>query len=112
MNPRKKPKFNRWLSQTYKRLKSSWRKSRGLHSKIRIRKKSKIKVPSVGYRAPKELRYLHPSGFKEVLVSNIKELQKINPEKEAVRIAGKVGEKKRREILKKAEEMKIKVLNP
>jgi large subunit ribosomal protein L32e len=48
----------------------------------------------------------------EVLIHNFKELEKINPEKEAVKIASTVGKKKRQEIVKKAEELKVKVLNP
>jgi large subunit ribosomal protein L32e len=112
MNPRKKPEFKRWMSQAYKRVKESWRKPRGIHSKVRIRKKGKIKMPSVGYGAPKELRFLHPSGFREVLVSSLKDLEKVDPKTQAIRIAHTVGEKKRKEIIKKAEELKIKVLNP
>ena len=112
MNPRKKPKFRRWMSQAYKRVKESWRGPRGIHSKVRIRKKGKIKMPSVGYGAPKELRFLHPSGLKEVLISNLKDLEKVDPKTQAIRIAHTVGEKKRKEIIKKAEEMKIKILNP
>jgi large subunit ribosomal protein L32e len=112
VNPRKKPKFKRWMSQSLKRIKESWRRPRGIHSKIRRREKSKIKMPSVGYGAPKELKHLHPSGFKEVLVYNLNDLQKIDPKKEAARIAHTVGKKKRIELLKKAEELKIKVLNP
>lgn len=110
---KKKPKFLRPGWKAYKRLrKVKWRKPKGIHSKLKVREKSKGKMPSPGYGKPKELRYLHPSGLKEVLVSNIKELEKINPEKEAVRISHSVGKKKRTEILKKAEELKIKVLNP
>ncbi|MEM5853284.1 MAG: 50S ribosomal protein L32e [Candidatus Aenigmatarchaeota archaeon] len=112
VNPRKKPEFKRWLSQFYKRLNESWRRPRGMHSKIRKRKKSKIKMPNIGYGAPKNLRYLHPSGLMEVLVYNVKDLEKIDPSKQAIKIAHTVGKKKRQEILKKAEEMKIKVLNP
>jgi large subunit ribosomal protein L32e len=112
VNPRKKPKFRRWLSQTYVRIKESWRKPKGSQSKVRKKLKSKIKMPNVGYGAPKKLRYLHPSGYREVLVHNVKELEKIDPEKEAARIAHSVGKKKRNEILKRAEELTIKVLNP
>ena len=112
MNPRKKPEFIRWMSQAYRRIKESWRRPRGLHSKVRLKLKSKLKMPSIGYRAPKHLRYLHPSGFEEVLVHNPKELEKIDPKKQAVRIASTVGKKKRKELIKKAEEMGIKVLNP
>ena len=79
---------------------------------MRKRKKGKGKMPEVGYRAPKSLRYLHPSGFKEVLIRNLKEVDRIDPKKEAIRIASTVGKKLREKILKKAEEMKIKVLNP
>lgn len=112
VNPRKKPKFLRSSAIAYKRLGKKWRKSRGWHSKVRIREKGKPKMPSVGYGAPRELRYLHPSGFREVLVSNVNDLQKIDPSKEVVKIAHAVGKKKRSGILKKAEELKIKVLNP
>jgi len=113
VNPRKKPKFLRAMWEAYKRLqKVKWRRPRGSQSKIRKKLKGKRKMPSPGYGAPKELRYLHPSGLKEVLVYNVKDLEKINPEKEAIRIAHQVGKRKRKEILKKAEELKIKVLNP
>ncbi|MHA1743840.1 MAG: 50S ribosomal protein L32e [Candidatus Heimdallarchaeota archaeon] len=113
VNPRKKPKFLRPVWHSLKRLqKVKWRRVRGLQAKIRRHKKNKGKMPSPGYGAPRELRYLHPSGFKEVLVHNLKELEKINPEKEAARIAHTVGKKKKAEMLKKAEELKIKVLNP
>ncbi|MEM5766501.1 MAG: 50S ribosomal protein L32e [Candidatus Aenigmatarchaeota archaeon] len=112
MNPKKKPEFRRWLSDSLKRLKSSWRRPKGMRSKIRLRKKGKLKMPSVGYGAPRSLRFLHPSGLQEVLVSNLKDLEKVDAQKQAIKIAHTVGKKKRGLILKKAEELKIKVLNP
>jgi len=112
MNPRKKPKFSRPGSSAYKRLGGKWRRIIGLHGKLRRHEKGKGKMPTVGYGAPKELRYLHPSGFRDVLVYNFNDLQKIDPKKEAARIAHVVGKKKRIEMIKKAEELKIKVLNP
>lgn len=112
VNPRKKPKFLRQGSKAYKRLGEKWRRARGMHSKLRRKEKSKGKMPSPGYGAPKDLRFLHPSGFKEVLICNVKDLEKIDKEKEVVKIVHTVGKKKRQEILKKAEELKLKVLNP
>jgi large subunit ribosomal protein L32e len=55
---------------------------------------------------------LHPTGFEEKLVYNIKDLASINPQKQACRIASSVGTKKRLDMMKKAGEMKVKVLNP
>lgn len=112
MNPRKKPSFARWMSQSYARLDESWRHPRGRHTKIHRREKGKILMPEIGWGAPKELRGLHPSGYKEVLVSSLKDLEKIDAKVQAAKISHTVGKKKRVEILKKAEELKIKVLNP
>lgn len=112
MNPRNNPKFVRWLSTSLKRVKSPWRKPQGINSKVRAKLKGKLPMPTAGYGAPKKLRYLHPSGFKDILIYNVKDLEKVTAGKEAVRIAATVGKRKRNEILKKAEEMKLKVLNP
>jgi len=111
MNPRKKPKFNRHAAYA-KRVSKSWRRPRGRDNKMRIKEKAKGKRPSVGFGAPKALRGLHPSGFKEVLVSSMKELDKLDKSKEAVRISAKVGKKKKIEIVNKAKELGLKVLNP
>ena len=112
MNPKKKPKFRRWMSQTLRRVSKSWRRPRGTHSKIKRDEKGKIKMPTPGYGAPKKFRYLHPSGFREVVVWNMKDLERIDSKEQAVKISHAVGKKKRVIILKKAEELKIKVLNP
>lgn len=112
VNPRNNPKFVRWLSTSLRRVKSSWRRPQGINSKVRAKLKGKLPMPTIGYGAPREMKYLHPSGFKEVLVHNVKDLGKIDVAKEAVKIASSVGGKKKNEILKKAEEIKIKVLNP
>jgi len=109
---RKKPYFLRQGGKNLKRLGEKWRKPRGMHSKLRRHKKAKGFLPQPGYGSPKDLKYLHPSGFEEVPVFNIKDLEKINPSKQACRIASTVGKKKRLEIMKKTEELKIKVLNP
>lgn len=76
------------------------------------KEKGKIEMPSVGWGAPKNLRGLHPSGLREVVVSSMKDLGKIDAKTQAVKISHTVGKRKRADILKKAEEMKIKVLNP
>jgi len=111
MNPRKKPKFIRQSGNEYVRLGDKWRKPRGTTSKLRLKQKGKGFIPQPGYGAPRKLRYKHPSGLYEILVHNLTELQKINPKTHAARIAAGVGKRKRVEILKKAEEMKMKVLN-
>jgi large subunit ribosomal protein L32e len=58
------------------------------------------------------VRGLHPSGFREVLVHNEKELRGLDPKTQAVRIGGTVGSKKRSALEGKAKELGLRVLNP
>jgi large subunit ribosomal protein L32e len=112
MKKRKKPKFPRQGAKNLKRVKDKWRRPRGKQSKLRRYKKSRGSMPNVGYGSTKSIKGLHPSGFEDVLVYNTKDLEKIDSKKQACRIASNVGKKKRFEIMKKASELKIKVLNP
>lgn len=109
---RKKPDFTRKRAGIYPRLGFKWRAPKGGHSKMRVRKKEAGNLPKSGYGSPRAVEGLHPSGFEEFLVHSPKDVEKINPEKQACRISATVGKKKKLEIMKKAEELKIKVLNP
>lgn len=105
------PDFVRQESWRFKRLKKSWRKPRGIDSKMRMKVKGWPPTVNVGYRGPKAVRGLHPSGYKDILVHNVKEVKEINPETEAIRIAHAVGKRKRGKILVEARKRDIKVLN-
>ncbi|MCK5559412.1 MAG: 50S ribosomal protein L32e [Thermoplasmata archaeon] len=108
---RRKPKFRRQEWFRYKRLGTSWRKPKGLHSKMRTNRKYRPNVVRIGYGSPKIVRGLHPSGFKEILVYNVNDLKDIDPKTEAARIGHSVGTKKRIELEKKADKLGIRVLN-
>ena len=70
-----RPKFLRQESWRYKRLGPSWRKPRGTDSKMRLEKRGWPKIVKTGYRGPKAVRGLHPSGFNDILIHNEQELQ-------------------------------------
>src|SRR4030065_1217323 len=91
----KKPEFLRSESWRYSKLSESWRRPRGLDHKMRRKIKGWPPMVSTGYKGPKAARGLHPSGFREVLVHNVKEICEVNPTIQVARIAHTVGKKKR-----------------
>ncbi|GGM72070.1 50S ribosomal protein L32e [Thermogymnomonas acidicola] len=108
---RKRPAFRRQEWFRYKKLGDAWRKPRGKHSKMREHLARRPPVVDSGFRSPRIVRGLHPSGFREVLVNNVSELERLDRNREAARIASKVGAKKREAILKRADELGIRVIN-
>jgi large subunit ribosomal protein L32e len=107
-----KQKFKRSESWRYVRVKESWRASDGIDSKMRLKRKGHPSAPSIGHRVPKKIRGLHPSGLQETPVYRVEDLEAVDPSKQAVRIGHTVGVTKRVEILEKAKEQGILVLNP
>ncbi|WP_414837837.1 50S ribosomal protein L32e [Candidatus Nanosalina sp. VS9-1] len=102
--------FKRQDNHKKKSVPDSWRRPTGGHSRARLEKKGAVPLPKAGYRTPKSERGKHPSGFEEVLVHNVSELEQLD-DGEAARIASKVGGKKKEQIIEKADEEEIKVLN-
>ncbi|WP_129112942.1 50S ribosomal protein L32e [Halegenticoccus tardaugens] len=107
-----KPAFKRQDYHMKKRTPTSWRRPRGNLSKQRRGIKGKGDTVEAGYRTPKAARGLHPSGFEEVRVNNVDDLEGVDADTQAVRIASKVGARKRERIEEVAEDREIRVLNP
>jgi len=106
-----RPDFPRSETHRFPRLGDKWRSSKGIRSKMRLKKRSRFAIVEPGYRGPVMARGLHPTGKEEVLVHNVGELEGLNPETQVVRISASSGKKKRLEIKQKAEELKLDILN-
>ena len=107
----RRPAFKRQEWFRYSKLGESWRRPKGIHSKMKRNLKRRPPVVDIGFRGPAEVRGLHPSGFEEVMVYNVEGLEGIDPKAQAVRIGGTVGTKKRIVIQERADELGIRVLN-
>ncbi len=107
-----KKKFTVPNTTGHKRMKSvkpRWRKQTGIDNKKRIRKAFMGKCPRVGNKNSEDVRGLHPLGLQEILVNNVKELE--GAERVLVRIASTVGKRKKADIVAKAKELNLRILN-
>lgn len=68
-------------------------------------------MASIGYGSPKATRGLHPSGYQDILVYNMAELEKLDSASQAARISSTIGKRKKDTMLVRAKELGIKVLN-
>jgi len=102
MTNRKKPKFFRQDLNKAKRVRrSSWRKPKGLQSKLRAQFRGRAKMPSTGYGSPKEFKK------KIVTISHKKQLETFNkPDQNTiVKISGKIGGKNKKELYQLAAQL-------
>ncbi len=106
----KKPEFIQQDYHKKKRLSRKWKRPTGLQSKMRHQFKGYNRRVKQGWRSPVAVRGFHGKGVEPVLISNVSELNKVKKD-QGIIVSGKVGLKKRIDILKKAEELKILVLN-
>jgi large subunit ribosomal protein L32e len=107
-----RPKFVRQESWRYDRLAKNWRKPKGKDNKMRKQVSGVPPIVKIGYRGPRAARYLHPSGYTDNIIFNLNDLSRLDPKKDAARLAHTVGTRKRKEIVARAISMGIKILNP
>ncbi|NHI90692.1 MAG: 50S ribosomal protein L32e [Candidatus Thorarchaeota archaeon] len=112
LKKKRNPKFRHEQAHRWIRVSDSWRKVRGIDSPTRAKRKGRVALVSPGYRTPKEVRGLHPSLFVEVRVHKASDLESLDPEVHAIRIASTVGFRKRQEIIAAADAKLLRVLNP
>jgi len=109
-----RPRFVRQASYRYWRIGrwESWRRPRGLQSKQRRHYGYRSQIVKVGYRSPKAVRGLTPSGFLPVVVRTEDEVGRLDAHRDAAIIARGVGTRRRLVLEEAARRRGIHVLNP
>lgn len=88
--------------------KPTWRAPKGIHSKMRLERTGYPKVVKIGYKQSREVAN-KIDGLVPILIHNLAELSQAK--KTNAIIIARIGARKKLEIIKKAEEMKLKILN-
>merc|ERR1712138_259653 len=110
---KKTNKFKRHQSDLFARVSESWRRPKGIDSRVRRKFKGKVLMPNIGYGSNKKTRHMLPDGFKKFLIHNEKELELLLMYNRtyAAEIAHAVSRKTREAILERAKVLDVKVTN-
>ncbi len=95
------------LGKNRKKL-QRWRRPTGRHNKIRTGMAGHPPKPAIGFKKPKNKIGLI-QGLKLIRIFNVGDLEKVK--KDNIAVIAKIGARKKLEVIKKAQEMKIKILN-
>ncbi len=82
-----------------RKKKQTWRRPTGRHNKMRLKRRGYPKVVSVGYKKKEKREEI-------ITVTNITHIQNIDPKNKIFRL-GKVGTKRKIDLVKAAKEKKI-----
>lgn len=108
----RRPTFRRQQWYEYKRLADSgWRKPTGVDSAMRRHFGYEQSVVRVGFRGPAEVRGLHASGFQEVRVETLRDLEAIDPKRQAARLSATLGARRLKVLYAEADKRGVRVLN-
>ncbi len=90
------------------RIGEAWRRPRGHDNKQKTGIGFAPKKPAIGYRQPRAIRGMHPTGARATLVHNLAEVAAAQG---LITISATVGAKKRADMMKIANERKLRVTN-
>ncbi|GLJ48907.1 hypothetical protein SUGI_1190430 [Cryptomeria japonica] len=106
-------RFKRPQSDRRITVKESWRRPKGIDSRVRRKFKGCTLMPNIGYGSNKKTKHYLPSGFKKFVVHNARELDLLMMHNRTycAEIAHNVSTLKRKAIVERAAQLNIMVTN-
>ncbi|WP_371665006.1 eL32 family ribosomal protein [Acinetobacter nosocomialis] len=106
-------RFKRPQSDRRITVKESWRRPKGIDSRVRRKFKGCTLMPNIGYGSNKKTKHYLPFGFKKFVVHNASELDLLMMHNRTycAEIAHNVSTLKRKSIVERAAQLNIMVTN-
>uniref|UniRef100_A0A061RH85 Large subunit ribosomal protein L32e n=2 Tax=Tetraselmis sp. GSL018 TaxID=582737 RepID=A0A061RH85_9CHLO len=107
-------KFARHQSDRKIAVKESWRRPKGIDSRVRRKFRGcGVIMPNIGYGTNKKTRHLLPNGFYKFLVHNVADLEMLmmHNRNYCAEIAHNVSTLKRKAIVERAHQLNVRVIN-
>jgi large subunit ribosomal protein L32e len=107
----RKPHFAKQDAHKRAKLTKAWRRPRGYQSKMRLGKRGYARAISAGWGSPRSVEGLARNGLRPVSVATLSQLEALDVKKECAVLVRTLGARRKEELLTKAKERKVIVLN-
>jgi large subunit ribosomal protein L32e len=107
----RKPHFAKQDAHKRAKLTKAWRRPRGYQSKMRLGKRGYARTISAGWGSPRSVEGLARNGLRPVSVATLSQLTALDVKKECAVLVRTLGARRKEELLMKAKERKVIVLN-
>eukprot|EP00741_Cyanophora_paradoxa_P011305 tig00020554_g10919.t1 len=106
-------KFVRHQSDRRATVKPSWRRPKGIDSRVRRKFKGQLLMPNIGYGSNKKTRHMLPNGLYKFALNNLKdvELLLMHNRKFVGEIASNVSTRQRKAIVERAAQLGVALTN-
>jgi len=105
--------FHRYNSNNIIRLRNGWRKPHGIDNPMRRRFKGTAEMPRIGFGTDRAYRYRSNDGLYRVNVANVRDIEMLMMQNRrcAAVINHNVSFRKRKQIIARAKQLAVKVVN-
>jgi large subunit ribosomal protein L32e len=105
--------LNKTKGNFFIRMRTGWRKPKGIDNRVRRKFLGTTRMPKIGYGSAKKTRHMLPNGFYKFTVSTTADLDMLlmHNTKFAVEVAHNVSSRKRKEIVERAQQLGLHILN-
>merc|ERR1712167_48659 len=107
------PKHRQEDTNKFKRVPESWRRPKGIDSRVRRKFKGKTLMPNIGYGSNKKTKHVLKDGFRKFVINNVADLELLLMFNRtySAEVAHSVSRKTREDILNRAKVLDVKVTN-
>lgn len=108
-----KSHLNKTKGNTFIRMRTGWRKPKGIDNRVRRKFGGTAIMPKIGYGSNKKTRHMCPNGFYKFNVEQLSDLEMLvmHNDKFCVEISKGVSARKRKDIVERAAQLGLFVTN-
>ena len=108
-----KSHLNKTKGNTFIKMRTGWRKPKGIDNRVRRGFQGTTIMPKIGYGSNKKTKHMQPNGFYKFTVAQVKDvdMMMMHNDRFCIEIQHNVSARKRKAIVERAEQLGLFITN-